>query len=154
MYLDSSLVFAENLNIRTTANTSSLIGNVIDLGTEDRRIGSCDPMSVYISVKTAFAPSGATLSFTLMTSASIESEALSGTPTGLIRTSTYTGTQLARGQDIIIPVPSGSLVKYLRYLQLRVDGGATATTAGTIQAALVGDPQDWAATTAAQVPRL
>lgn len=142
MILDEKLEFADALAVSAVAG-SALVGDVVDLGAADRRIGTMNPMYLVIQVTTAFTSAGAaTVSFEL---ASDDAAAINVT-TGSkhARTAAYAYTALTLGKTIIVPLPSG-IPDYERYLGLIVVTAAATTTAGSINAFLTCDAADWKA---------
>ncbi|TXH48242.1 MAG: hypothetical protein E6Q97_25145 [Desulfurellales bacterium] len=143
MILDEKLEFADALSVAATTG-SALVGDVIDLVSADRRLGSNVPLFLVIQVTTAFATAtSATVSFEL---ASDDAAAIN-TTTGSkhVRTAAFGTAQLTAGKQIIVPLPAG-LPDYERYLGLIVVTAGATTTAGAINAFLTNDAYDWKAT--------
>lgn len=142
MILDEKLEFCDALSVAAAAG-SALVGDVVDLGAADRRIGTMNPMYLVIQVTTAFTSAGAaTVSFEL---ASDDTAAINvSTGSKHARSQVFAYTALTLGKQIIVPLPSG-LPDYKQYLGVIVVTAVATTTAGAINAFLTSDAADWKA---------
>lgn len=142
MILDEKLEFCDATAVSAAAG-SALVGDVVDLDILGRRLGSDTPMKLVIQVNVAFASGGAaTVSFELASDDAAAIDTTTGTKHA--RTKAFSMAELTAGKRIIIPLPSG-IPTYERYLGLIVVTAAATTTAGSIDAFLVVDSDDWTA---------
>lgn len=142
MILDENLEFASALDVSSTAGTS-LEGDVADLDSIGRRLFSNNNLSLVIQVTTAFVGSGATVQFVLATDAAA-AIAADGSETRHITTQDYSMANLALGATIVVPLP-GSFPTWERYLGVEVITAGATTTAGSINAFLTMNADDWVA---------
>lgn len=144
MILDEKLEFCDATSVAAAAGTAN-VGDVVDLRQPNQRIGSGDPLVLVISVSTAFTSGGsATVQFKLVSDDSA-TPATNGTQTEHVLTDIFAYTELTLGKFIVARLPAGSLAKYERYLGLQVVTAGATTTAGSINAFLTVDADDWAA---------
>lgn len=145
MIMDENLEFADNLSVAAAAGTA-VLADAIDLDVLGQRIGVGDPkMYLVINVSEAFASAGAaTVAFRLV-SDSTDPASTDGTETQHWESDAFAYTDLTVGKRIIVPLPSGNLATYERYLQLQVVTAVATTTAGRINAFLTNFPDDWRA---------
>lgn len=142
MILDEKLEFCDATSVAAAAG-SALVGDVVDLDTADRRLGSNTPLALVIQVTTAFVSAGAaTVSFELR---SDDAAAINvSTGTRHVATAVIGYASLTAGKTIIVPLPAGIPI-YERYLGIVVVTAGATTTAGSINAFLVNDAADWVA---------
>lgn len=145
MILDENLEFCDSEDVSAAAGTE-VIAAAIDLDAAGARIGVGTPqMYLVINVQTAFASGGAaTVQFRLV-SDSTDPASSDGTETRHWQSEIFTMAELTAGKKLIVPLPSGDLSPYERYLQLQVVTATATTTAGTINAFLTSQPADWKA---------
>ena len=141
MILDKSLRFASVLDVFGAGGTD-LVGDVIDLASADRRIGSNGNLCLNINISEDFA-GGGRAQFSLVSS-NLEAIPTDGSATVHSTTKSFTVAELVQGTNINIPLPSG-IPPNDRYLGLLVTRAGGTTTAGAISAHLVLDAEDWAA---------
>jgi len=151
MILDERNEFADNVAVQTNTSTT-LIGDVIDLGTASRDLGNGETM--YLVIKTGateIITSGAagTIKFQLASDAQA-AIATDGTATVHFDTGDLVNddagnnaAQLNAGETIAqVALPLGT---YERYLGILCTTATTAPSAGTIDAFLTKDPSAWKA---------
>ncbi|NJL70339.1 MAG: hypothetical protein HC888_01415 [Candidatus Competibacteraceae bacterium] len=145
MFLDKYLEFCDSEDVAAAAGTE-VIASAIDLDTLGQRIGAGQPiLYLVIGVQAAFTSGGAaTVQFRLV-SDSTDPSSSDGTETRHWQSEIYTMAELTAGKKLIVPLPSGDLSPYERYLQLQVVTATATTTAGTINAFLTHQPADWRA---------
>lgn len=147
MIMDERTEFADAASVAAAAGTA-LIGDVIDLGSVARDIGSGQQVFLVITVDTEIITGGAagTLKFQLVSDAQA-AIATDGTATVHIDTGTFVtddaaanDSQLNAGGIIFAgPIPMEGHV-YERYLGILAVTATTTTTAGKINAFLTLDP--------------
>lgn len=143
MILDEKLEFCDATSVAAAAGTAN-VGDVIDLDDTTRRLAQTT-LFLVISVSAAFTSGGsATVQFRLV-SDGVATPATDGTETVHWASDVFAVAALTVGKNIIVPLPSGSLVAYERYLGLQVVTAVATTTAGSINAFLVNDADEWAA---------
>lgn len=143
MILDKNLTFANKLSVAAAAG-SALVGDVIDLGAVNRKIGSGAPLHLGLIVTTAFASGGAaTVQFRLMSGAA--AAIVPASDNNHYTSQVFPYAQLTLGKRIIVELPAG-IPDYSRYLGLVVATATATTTAGSISAFLTDTPHDWYAT--------
>jgi hypothetical protein len=145
MIHDVRTQFCRNTSAAGTA-ASTLVGDVIDLGPNQRDPGNGQPVYLVIVVKTAIATGGSagTIAFQLRSDATGAIDPSTGT----LHVTTPT---FVTDDDPVIPVGTvlymGALPVegnvYERYLGIIRVIGATTTTAGAIDAFLTLDPKGW-----------
>ena len=148
MILDEHTEFCDATAITGMGGTTTLVGDVMDLGTVARDIGQGQPTYFVLSVDTAFA--GGTTNQFILASDSQEAIRTSSTAgqeirhilTDIIPTATWIA-----GFTFVWPLPMGGVEgtgTYKRYLGLlNVDVGTQTT--GNINAFLTNDPHGWTA---------
>lgn len=149
MILDERLEFADAGSVAAAAGTT-LLGDVIDLGTPNRDIGNGREMWWYISIDTSIITGGAagTIQFSLVSDAQA-AIATDGSATVHATTAAYvTDDDALNALDagrapIMIALPVGTL--YERYLGVLVTIGTTTVTAGAVSTGLTLDPVGWRA---------
>ena len=149
MIMDELLEFADNVSVAAVAGTA-LIGDVIDLGAAGENIGVGQPVYIVIrpSVEIITGGVAGTLQFKLVSDAQA-AVATNGTATEHIITVAYVtdGTdandaELKVGGTIMhAALPMGQT--YERYLGILAVTATTTTTAGSIDAFLTYDPNEW-----------
>lgn len=141
MILDKSLEFADATSVAAAAG-AALVGNVVDLDTAGRRLGSQEQLYLVFQVTTAFVGSGATVSFELRS----DDAAAINTTTGTLhfKSKAFGVAELTAGKTFFVRLPGG-IPDYERYLGIVVVTADATTTAGAINAFLTNDVQDWAA---------
>lgn len=147
MIMDERLEFADAVSVAAAAGTA-LIGDVIDLGSVARDMGSGEPLHLVITTDTEIITGGAagTVKFQLVSDAQA-AIATDGTATVHIDTGTFVtddsaanATQMNAGEIIFSgPLPMQGNV-YERYLGILCVTATTTTTAGKINAFLTLDP--------------
>lgn len=143
MILDKYLTFCDGVSAAAAAGTA-LVGDVIDLDTIGRRIGSSQNISFRIAVETTFTSGGsATVQFALASDAAA-AIATDGTATTHWTSDVFDFDDLTAGVVIHSRLPSGFPTAE-RYLGLLVTTATATTTAGVINAELLLDVQDWVA---------
>jgi hypothetical protein len=150
MILDERNEFADAVSVAAAAGTA-LIGDVIDLGTAARDIGSSSP-PLYLVIQTdteiITGGSAGTIEFRL---ASDSTANLATSPTVHFSTGTLVTDDAAAndarlnagGFIAIVPLPLGAL--YERYLGILAVIGTTTVTAGKINAFLTPDVSQYRA---------
>lgn len=143
MILDKTLTFATATDVSAAAGTA-LIGDVIDLSATPGDLGVGQAMHLVIDVTTAFASAGAAVVQFVLASDSTSTIATTGAETRHVLSDAFAYTELTAGQRIILRLPSG-YPAYERYLGLLVITSGATTTAGSINAELALDVQNWSA---------
>lgn len=151
MILDERNEFADNVAVQTNTSTT-LIGDVIDLGSASRDIGNGETM--YLVIKTGateITTGGAagTIKFQLASDAQA-AIATDGTATVHFDTGNIVNDDAAANSALLnagatiaqVAVPLGT---YERYLGVLCTTATTAPNAGTIDAFLTKDPSAWKA---------
>jgi len=146
MYLDERLEFCDATVVTGMGGATTLIGDVIDLGSVARDIGQGQPM--YWVVQVAVVITGGTSNRWILASDSAEAINTGGTASQHVVTDIYAVADLVAGFQIIFPLPMGdvaaSVAPYEQYLGvLNVDVGTQ--TAGSINSFLTADPHGWRA---------
>ena len=149
MIMDNLLEFADNVSVAAAAGTA-LIGDVIDLGAAGENIGVGQPVYLVIrpSVEIITAGAAGTLTFKLASDAQA-AIATDGSATEHLVTAAYVtdGTdandaELKVGGTILqAALPMGK--DYERYLGVLAVTATTTTTAGSIDAFLTFDENEW-----------
>jgi hypothetical protein len=143
MWIDERAEFADATTVPTGGAATTLIGDVMDLGTA-RDIGQGHPIYLAIQVSTAIA-GGTAIQFILASDAQA-AISVDGTETRHILTDVYVVADLVAGFSQGYALPFGdvaaSVSPYERYLGILVVGSGT-QTAGAINAFLTPDPFGW-----------
>lgn len=144
MFIDRNLEFCDAEDVSAAAGTE-VIAAAIDLESAGIRVNIGSPdMYLVILVQSTFTSGGAaTVQFRLV-SDSTDPASTDGSETRHWQSPAFAYTALTAGKAIIVPLPSG-IPAYERYLQLQVVTATATTTAGTINAFLTVDPQNWRA---------
>ena len=143
MIMDSKLEFCDAVDVSAATGTAN-VGDVIDLDTAGRAIGSSQNISLYIGVSVAFASgTSSTVQFRLVSDDS-GTPATDNTATIHAMSDVFDESELTVGATVHMRIPGG-LPNAEQYLGLQVITGGATTTAGTINAGLVLDAQDWEA---------
>jgi len=143
MILDTTNTFATAEDISAAAGTA-LIGDVIDLSATPGDIGAGQKMHLVIEVTTTFTSGGSAIVQFVLASDAQAVITVDGSETRHALSDAFAFGDLVAGTRIIIPLPSG-YPNYERYLGvLAITSGAT-TTAGSINAHLALDTQNWKA---------
>lgn len=147
MIMDERLEFADAVSVAAAAGTA-LIGDVIDLSSVARDIGSGQPMFLVISVDTEIITGGSagTIQFVLASDAQA-AIATDGTATSHFRSQLFVTDDSAANDaamnagsfPVVIPLPQEGPV-YERYLGILAIIATTTVTAGKINAFLTLDP--------------
>lgn len=140
MILDTYLDFCRNTAVAATAGTA-LRGDVIDLDTIGRAIGSSQNISFYISPSVTFTSGGAATVQFLIASDAQEAIATNGTATVHYASRVFPFAELIAGVMIHGRLPGG-IPAAERYLGVIVVTAGATTTAGSINAGLTLDVQD------------
>ncbi len=151
MILDERLEFCDNLDVAVETGTN-LVGDVIDLGTATRDIGSGQPMYLVIEVTLDFTDGAdsATAQFVLA-SDGVAGITADGNETRHIVSDTYLKAALVVGTVLVFPLPSGSTSAganstYERFLGLEIITATAGFDVGSINAFLTFDPYSKAST--------
>lgn len=140
MIIDERTLFADNLDVSSTAGTA-LEGNQIDL-VNARDIGKGTPLYLVIVVEEDFDSAGsATVEFQLASDASA-AVATDGTASVHVKTGVIPFAQLTAGKVFGIALPMEGVV-YERFLGLRVVTAGATTSAGSITAFLTPEVGKW-----------
>lgn len=147
MIMDERLEFADAASVAAAAGTA-LIGDVIDLSSVHRDMGSGSPLFLVISVDTEIITAGAagTIQFVLASDAQA-AIATDGTATSHYRSQLFVtddaaanDTQMNAGQyPVVVALPQEGTV-YERFLGILAIIATTTVTAGKINAFLTLDP--------------
>lgn len=143
MILDEKLEFCDATAVSAAAGTA-VAGDVVDLDDLGRDL--LDTLYLVIQVTTAFASGGsATVDFRLSSdsTANLATSATDHWSTGALAIAGLTA-----GKTFIVPLPKVN--DYERYLGIRVVTAVATTTAGSINAFLTLEPQNWKAYADAQ----
>ena len=144
MILDERTEFCDATALNTGGAGSYLLGDVIDLGSIGRDIGSGQPLFLVIQVDTAATSGGsATGNFTLASDAQA-AIATDGSATVHATTGAIAVAALTAGRTFCIPIPLEGNT-YERYLGILQTTAVAAFTAGKINAFLTLDPVKWKA---------
>jgi hypothetical protein len=149
MIIDDRLEFADATSIGTPNNVTVNVGDVVDIGTVARDIGSGHALFLVINVTTTFASAGATLLSLILASDSTSTLSVDDTQTIHWESDSVDDAQYTAGKQFIVPLPSGSVPTdvsgkgYERFLGVQVrNRAAVAVTAGAIDAYLTLDPRN------------
>lgn len=143
MILDEKLEFLDATSVAAAAGTA-VVGDVVNLDDAGRDL--LDTLYLVISVSTAFTSGGAaTVDIRLTTAANA---ALDSGPVDIWTTGAQAYTALTAGTTYIVPLPKALAFK--QYLGIRVVTATATTTAGSLNAFLTNDPQNWKAYADAQ----
>lgn len=148
MILDKTLTFATGLDVSSTAGTA-LVGDVIDLSATPGDLGVGEPMHLVIDVSEAFDSGGSAIVQFALASDAQAAITTDGTETRHMLSDAFAYTELTAGRRIIMRLPSG-FKPYEQYLGLLVITSGATTTAGSINAELALDAQNWSALPDAQ----
>lgn len=140
--LDERAEFCDATALDTTGTGLDLLGDQYDLGAAGEDIGNGQPLYLVIQVTTAFT-TGTTseVSFKLASDAAAAMTVASASvhaETPLLDTGSWTV-----GKTIVMPLPTGDLVPYERFLGIIQNTETAAVTAGAINAFLTFDPMGW-----------
>jgi hypothetical protein len=147
MIMDERLEFADAVSVAAAAGTA-LIGDVIDLGSVARDMGSGEPMYLVITVDTEIITGGTagTIKFLLASDAQA-AIAVDGTASVHADTGTFVtddaaanSAQLNAGAILYYGTLPGEGTLYERYLGILCTIATTTVTAGKINAFLTLDP--------------
>ena len=144
MILDEHTEFCDATAITGIGGATTLIGDVIDLGTVPRDVGQGRPLFLQFSVDTAFA--GGPSNQFILASDSQATIATSGAESRHYTSDVFVTADLIRGFKLAIPLPAGDAAAsregYERYLGILGVGVGT-HTAGAIDAFLTPDAALW-----------
>lgn len=141
MIMDESLEFADAAT--ATATGTANFGDVIDLGTGSATDpGHGETVYLVVMVATTVTSAGAaTVAFQLASDSST-SLATNGTQTIHFTSAAIGKASLTAGTQVLcVPLPSGDLSAYERYLGCQIIIGTAALTAGAFDAFLTKDPR-------------
>ena len=147
MILDELLEIADAVSVAASAGTAA-IGDVIDLGSAHRDIGSDEEVYFVITVDTAFVAAGAgTIEFRLVSAATsdVTSSPTIHYSTGALVTAASTPAGQKAGKTICAVILPREGNTYLRYLGLLCVIATQTVSAGKINAFLTKDISQWAA---------
>lgn len=158
MITDAFNTFALGESVAAAAGTA-LIGDVMDLGAADMRLGDGQPIYLVIQCSTSIITAGSagTIKFALASDAQA-AIATDGSATVHFETPTFVtdgddANALDAGAMIaMVAVPASSISTYERYLGILATIATTTVTAGAINAFLTTDPHGWDARTTATNP--
>ena len=140
MLLDERLEFADATSVGTPNNTTVNVGDIIDLGAENRDPGNGEVMYLVIQVTTTIASAGSAIVEFLLSSDSTTTIAVDGTQTIHYRSDYFAVAVLVAGYQLAVPIPSASPA-YERYLAFQIrETGSQALNAGNVNAFLTHDP--------------
>ena len=141
MFTDKSLMLCDNTNF-FGGNGAALIGDVIDLGTGGfERVAAGMPLALNVRIATGMT-GGTSLLIYLATDSTLSGGNLASANTGILQSNTVPRADLTKGASLILPLASGSMVLYERYLQLAIVRTGT-STAGALHAFLSFEQDDW-----------
>ncbi len=142
--LDERSEFCDAVAVPTGGAATTLLGDVMDLGSVARDIGQGKPIYLEISVDTAIA--GGTAVQFVLASDSTAAISTDGSESRHFLSKVYAVADLVAGFRIMFALPMGdvaaSVTPYERYLGILVVGTGT-QTAGAINAFLTPDPHGW-----------
>lgn len=142
MLIDSSFEFADNVSAAAAAG-SAVVGSTKTLDVTGRALGTSRNLYLVIIVSVAFASAGAaTVQFQFKTDG--VTPLVPATSTLHVASEVFAYTALTKGKRIILPIPSGIPLSELYAAVVAVTGTAT-TTAGSINAFITMDPEEWIA---------
>lgn len=148
MILDKFLEFADAELVTGMGGATTLLGDVIDLGSVSRDIGQGQPLYWVIQVDTLI--SGGTSNQWILASDSGEAINTGGAASQHILTDVYLTADLIAGFTVVFPLPMGdtgatsSTKPYEQFLGvLNVDVGTQ--TGGRVNSFLTADPHGWRA---------
>ena len=119
------------------------LGDVIDLGSEPQDFGNGRPLYLIIQCTTAFTTgSTSEVGFELATDAAA-AIATDGSASVHYATPVLDSGDWTAGKMVVIPMPTGDLVPYERYLGILQNTTTAAVTAGAINAFLTFDGAYW-----------
>ena len=143
MWLDERAEFCDAVAITGIGGATTLIGDVMDLGTVARDIGQGHPVYLVMSVDTAFA--GGTSNQFILASDSTAAISTDGTETRHWLSDIFVTATLIAGFTFGFALPFGGVEgtgTYERFLGiLNVDVGTQTT--GNVNAFLTNDPHGW-----------
>lgn len=136
MIVDALNTFCDNVALNTGAAGSYILGDVIDLGTFARGLGSDPEAYLVITVDTAATSAGAaTGQFSLVT----DDNAAMASPVVLFSSATFPLASLVAGARVlVVDLPGTGLAE--RYLAIQQTTGVAAFTAGKINAFITLSP--------------
>ena len=144
MILDERFQFASGVAVSTGGAATTLLGDVVDLGTGNRDIGQGHPTYLALQVSTAIA-GGTALQF-ILASDSQAAISTDGSESRHHLSDVYLVADLIAGFRQGYALPFGdvanSVTPYERYLGVLVVGTGT-QTAGALNAFLTTDPFGW-----------
>ncbi|KKN58461.1 hypothetical protein LCGC14_0551930 [marine sediment metagenome] len=142
--LDERSEFCDAVAVPTGGAATTLVGDVMDLGSVARDIGQGKPIYLNISVDTAIA--GGTAVQFVLASDSTAAISTDGSETRHFLSDVFAVADLIAGFSFSIALPMGdvaaSVTPYERYLGILVVGTGT-QSAGAINAFLSVDPHGW-----------
>jgi len=145
MIMDENSEFADAVAVPTGGAATTLVGDVMDLGTVNRDIGQGKPLYLVISVDTAIA-GGTALQFVLASDSQAAIATGADAASRHYTSDVFGVADLIQGFQLVVPLPMGdvgnSITPYERYLGILVVGTGT-QTAGAINAFLTLDPAGW-----------
>lgn len=143
MILDERNEFCDATALNTGVAGTYLIGDVIDLGSVSRDIGTGEDLYLVITVDTAATSGGSATGEFHLASDAQEAIATDGTATYHFSTSAIPVATLVAGYTVAaVRLPSGTYERYLGILQTTA---VAAFTAGKVNAFLTKDIAKWAA---------
>lgn len=143
MILDDRNEFADATALSTAATGRALVGDVIDLGSTTRDIGTGEDLFLVVQVDTAVTSAGAaTVSFELVSDAQA-AIAVDGSATTHFASAAIPKATLVAGYTAVaVKLPPGD---YERYVGIIANVGTAALTAGKVNAFLTPDISKWKA---------
>ncbi len=146
MWIDSTLEFCSATAVPTGGAATTLIGDVVDLGTPNRDIGQGHPMYLVIQVTTAIA--GGTAVQFVLASDSVEAITADGNESRHYTSDVFLVAELTAGFGLVAALPMGDTKQgedaagYERFLGIEIIGTGTQSS-GNINAFLTNDPHGW-----------
>lgn len=139
MILDETLEFADAVNLSQAGTSTYLLGDVVDLGSAQRDIGTGNvQLFLVIQVTTAITASGAATVKFILASDAAAAIATDGSATEHSASFAVPKATLVAGYTLRIPLPPESPA-YERYLGVLTDVGTDTLTAGAVNAFIARD---------------
>lgn len=140
MWLDERTEFCDDEDVSASAGTA-VAGDVLDLGTAVVNVGRGEPIYLVIGITEAFASAGSAtvnIKFSSDSTADLATSPTDHWETGALA---FDAATLALGEKFIVALPQGQT--YERYCGIRVVTATATTTAGSINAFLTEQPDNW-----------
>jgi len=146
MILDERSEFCDAVTASSAASTTTLRGDVIDLGSTVGDGFQGGQPALVITIDTAFVSADSNPTRFILASDAAAAIAVDGTATEHARTQDFLPADLVAGAKIVIPLPTGkpAYERYLGILQ-EVGAGVSGVTAGAFSAYLTMDAGQWKA---------